>query len=112
MIFRTKNAKISEWFWGWFLIAPTIVGLIILNIIPAIQSFYLSFFKSGDFGRGNIFVGFANYEKMLSDPQVWYAVINTLKYTILVVPLSVFLSAVIAVMLNNNIEGQNSYRAI
>lgn len=112
MISRRKNSTINEWFWGWFLIAPTIIGLIILNIIPAIQSFYLSFFKSGDFGRGNIFVGLANYEKMLSDTQVWYAVLNTLKYTVLVVPLSIFLSAIIAVMLNNNIKGQNSYRAI
>ncbi len=71
MISRRKNSTINEWFWGWFLIATTIIGLIILNIIPAIQSFYLSFFKSGDFGRGNIFVGLANYEKMLSDTQVW-----------------------------------------
>lgn len=107
-----NKARLNEWFWGWFLIAPTILGLIILNIIPAFQSFYLSFFKSGDFGKGNLFVGLANYEKLIHDTQVWHAVINTIKYTLLVVPVGVFLSAVIAVMLNNNIKGQNAYRAI
>lgn len=98
--------------WGWFLAAPTVIGLVILNIIPAIQTFYLSFFKSGDFGRGNIFVGLENYRKLINDTQVWYAVRNTLLYTLLVVPASVFLAAVIAVLLNKNIKGKSIYRSI
>ncbi len=113
---RMKNqlskAKINEWCWGWFLIAPTVIGLIILNIIPAIQTCYLSFFKSGDFGKGNIFVGLANYEKLIKDAQVWSAVGNTLLYTLLVVPISVFISAIIAVLLNRNLKGQSIYRGI
>ncbi|HHV99426.1 MAG TPA: sugar ABC transporter permease [Clostridiaceae bacterium] len=109
---RIGKNRISEWLWGWFLIAPTTIGLIILNIIPAIQSFYMSFFKIGDFGVNNEFVGLANYEKMFNDPQVWRAVINTLRYTVLVVPVSIFLSAVIAVILNSNIKGQDIYRSI
>ena len=31
--------------WGWFLIAPTLIGLLILNIIPVIQTFIMSFQK-------------------------------------------------------------------
>lgn len=107
-----KKVKINEWLWGWFLAAPTVIGLVILNIIPAIQTFYLSFFKSGDFGRGNIFVGLENYRKLINDTQVWYAVRNTLLYTLLVVPASVFLAAVIAVLLNKNIKGKSIYRSI
>jgi len=112
MIYGKKKTKINEWLWGWFLIAPTVIGLVILNIIPAIQTFYLSFFKSGDFGRGNIFVGLENYRKLINDTQVWYAVRNTLLYTLLVVPVSVFLAAVIAVLLNKNIKGKGIYRSI
>ena len=112
MIYGKKKTKKNEWLWGWFLIAPTVIGLVILNIIPAIQTFYLSFFKSGDFGRGNIFVGLENYRKLINDTQVWYAVRNTLLYTLLVVPVSVFLAAVIAVLLNKNIKGKGIYRSI
>lgn len=107
-----NKSKLNEWFWGWFLIAPTVIGLIILNIYPAIQTFYMSFFKSGDFGRNNIFIGFGNYQRMFNDHQVWYAVLNTFKYTILVVPLGVFISAILAVLMNNKLKGQNLYRAI
>lgn len=71
----------SEWKWAWFMIAPTMIGLIVLNIIPIFQTLYLSFFKSGAFGKGNIFVGLENYVTLIHDPQVMYAVRNTLVYT-------------------------------
>lgn len=109
---RTRKTEINEWFWGWFLIAPTVIGLLVLNIFPAIQTFYLSFFKSGDFGKGNIFVGAENYTKMLHDPQVWFSVLNTLKYTLLVVPGSVILAMLLAVLLNNKLKGRHFYRAV
>lgn len=42
----------SEWKWAWFMIAPTMIGLIVLNIIPIFQTLYLSFFKSGASEKG------------------------------------------------------------
>nr|WP_272505986.1 sugar ABC transporter permease [Natronobacillus azotifigens] len=98
--------------WGWFFIAPTMIGLLILNIIPIFQTLYLSLFQSGDFGRGDIFVGFDNYIRMFNDPQVWHAVRNTLVYTLLVIPISIAISLVIAVLLNEKIRGRTIYRTI
>lgn len=42
---KLKNAKHNEWMWGYILVAPTVIGLLILNIIPLIQTFILSFQK-------------------------------------------------------------------
>ncbi len=103
---------LNEWKWGYLMVAPTIMGLIILNIIPIIQTVYLSFFKSGAFGRGNIFVGLKNYKIMLSDIQTWYAVRNTLVYTCLTVPAAIAIALVIAVVLNRQIRGKGIYRTI
>jgi len=102
----------NEWIWAWFLIAPTTIGLIVLNIIPIFQTAYLSFFKSGDFGRNHIFVGLDNYARMFQDPQVWQAVVNTLVYTLLVVPVSIAFAMLIAVLLNRPIRGRSLYRTI
>lgn len=102
----------NEWYWAWFFIAPTIIGLVILNIIPIFQTVYMSFFKSGDFGKSNIFIGFDNYIKMFGDPQVWHAVANTLLYTLLVVPVSIALAMLLAVLLNGKIRGKSLYRTI
>jgi multiple sugar transport system permease protein len=107
-----SKRTLNRWLWGWFLIAPTIIGLTILNIIPMLQTLYLSFFRSGDFGRGNIFIGIDNYKKMFSDIQVWYAVRNTLIFTITVVPFSVIIAILLAVLLNSKLMGKGIYRTI
>ncbi|QNK39105.1 carbohydrate ABC transporter permease [Caproicibacter fermentans] len=107
-----SKKAVNEWCWGWFFIAPTIIGLIALNIIPIIQTFVLSFYKSGDFGKGNIFVGFANYTKMFADTQVWGAVANTLLYTLSVVPVTIIISLILAVWLDGKVHGQSVFRTI
>jgi multiple sugar transport system permease protein len=99
-------------FWGWVLILPTMVGLIILNIYPMIKTIYQSFCKTGDFGRGNIFIGTANYAKLFSDPEVWQATLNTFKYMVVEVPFSVIIALVLAVLLNRNMVGKSVYRTI
>lgn len=114
MIRKTKISKRmwNEWFWGWLLVFPTIIGLLILNIIPIFQTLYLSFFKSGAFGKGNTFVGLENYQKMFADSQVWDAVRNTLGYTCLVVPVTIVLALLLAVALNGSLKGKGIYRTI
>ena len=66
---RTKRER-SEFLWGWLFILPTTIGLIVLNIIPIFQTIYQSFFKTGDFGKGNIFIGLQNYQKVFADKDL------------------------------------------
>lgn len=68
----TSQAR-NEFIWGWAFILPTMLGLIILNIYPIFKTIYESFFKTGDFGKGNIFIGFDNYVKLFHDAEVWQA---------------------------------------
>lgn len=98
--------------WGWFLILPTVLGLLVLNIYPMIMTLYQSFCKTGDFGRGNIFIGLRNYTKLLSDASVIQALFNTFKYTLAEVPFSVLIALVLAAMLNRKIVGRSAYRTI
>lgn len=109
---RISRIKLNEWQWGWCLIAPTIIGLLILNIIPIFQTIYITFFKSGDFGRGNVFIGLENYIALFSDSQVLQAIINTFSYALLVVPSTIVLSMIVAVLLNTEISGRSFYRTV
>ena len=102
----------NEFVWGWAFIFPTMLGLIVLNIIPIFQTIYQSFFKTGDFGKGNIFIGMENYIKMFGDAEVWQAVINTFKYAIVEVPFSIAIALVLAVLLNRKMMGVSAYRTI
>ena len=109
---KVTSRERSEFRWGWAFIIPTMLGLIILNIIPIFQTIYKSFFQTGDFGRGNIFVGLENYQTMFADSQVWQALINTIKYAIVEVPFSIAISLVLAVLLNRKMKGRSVYRTI
>lgn len=102
----------NEFVWGWIFILPTMIGLIVLNIYPIFKTIYESFFKTGDFGRGNIFIGVENYTKMFGDGEVWQALINTFKYAIVEVPFSIIISLVLAVLLNRKMKGRAVYRTI
>ena len=98
--------------YGWAFIFPTMLGLIVLNIYPIFLTIYQSFCKTGDFGKGNIFIGFENYSKMIQDPEVWQSLVNTFKYAIIEVPFSICISLVLAVFLNRKIKFRSGYRTI
>lgn len=102
----------SEFIWGWLFILPTVIGLIVLNIIPIFQTIYQSFFRTGDFGFGNVFVGIQNYKSLFVDADIWQALINTFKYAIVEVPFSIMIALVLAVLLNKKIVGKSFYRTV
>ena len=110
--FKMTPRQKSEWIWGWLFIFPTIFGLVVLNIYPIIKTVIESFYKTGDFGKGNKFVGFANYAKILKDPVVLQAIINTFKYAIVEVPFSIAIALVLAVFLNRKLKGRSFYRSV
>lgn len=109
---KTTKAAFYETVWGWAFAFPTMLGLIILNIYPIFNTIYQSFFKTGDFGKGNIFVGLANYKTVFGDGAVWQSLINTFKYAIVEVPFSIAIALVLAVLLNRKMKGRSAYRTI
>lgn len=110
--YKNSNQRKNEFLWGWLFIMPTMIGLLILNIIPIFRTIGQSFYKTGDFGKGNTFVGLKNYTKLFNDPIVWQSLWNTVKYVIVEVPFSIIIALVIAVLLNEKIKGRTLFRTI
>ena len=109
---KMTAAEKNEAIWAWAFVTPTVLGLIILNFYPIFNTIYQSFCKTGDFGKGNTFIGFANYAAVLKDSEVWQSLWNTVKYAIIEVPFSVCIALVLAVFLNGKIKGKSIYRTI
>lgn len=109
---KMSKAQKNEAIWGLAFVAPTMIGLIVLNFYPIIYTVYQSFCKTGDFGIGNTFVGVTNYVNVLSSGEFWSSLLNTLKYAIIEVPFSVVLALVLAVFLNRKIAFRGGYRTI
>lgn len=98
--------------WGWLFVAPTMIGLIVLNFYPIINTVYQSFCKTGDFGKGNKFVGLANYGVVLKASETWQSLWNTVKYALIEVPFGIVIALILAVLLNKKIAGRSVYRTI
>lgn len=108
-------AQKREAAWGWAFIIPTMLGLFILNFYPIVNTIYQSFFKTGDFGLGNVFIGLKNYQDLLfgsGKTELWQSLWNTIKYALIEVPLSVVISMLLAVLLNRKMKGRSVYRTI
>lgn len=102
----TEDAK-----WGYLLVAPTILGLIILNVYPFIQTLILSFSTTHPFGIYEL-SGVENYVQMFGNGEFWKATWNSIYFCILTVPLGIFLALLTAVLLNAKITGKTTFRAI
>ena len=109
---KMTAAQKNEAMWGWLFVFPPMLGLAVLNFYPIFNTVWQSFCKTGDFGKGNIFIGLANYTKVLQASETWQSLWNTIKYAIIEVPFSVVISLILAVFLNRKMHGRSVYRTI
>ena len=71
---------------GGLLVAPALALLFLMNIFPLLWSFGLSFFSyRANRARAPTWVGLDNYAKVLSDPDVWDRLHNTIILVIMTV---------------------------
>ena len=90
---------------------PALVIIIVFRLVPIVLSFVVSFYEWTINGAGD-FIGFANYQKLLTDPEFWQSMLNTLYLVIFVVPLSLFLSLVFANFLNGITKLRAFFRTV
>lgn len=105
-----KKSK-SDMFWGYLMIFPTILGLIVLNIYPFIETIIMSLSSTKDFGKYE-FSGIENYITMFSSQEFWKATWNSVWFCVLTVPVGIFFALILAVLLNAKIKGRSIFRTI
>ncbi len=108
---RLSAAERREENWGWIMVAPTIIGLFVLNIWPFIQTIYTSFCEHLGFGKYK-FIGVQNYIDMFSSAEFWKATWNTVWFCILTVPVGMMLALFVAMLLNTKVKFKGGFRTI
>ena len=81
---------------GWAMTAPALTAIALFFVVPAIASLILSFTDFDIYALADLsnlrFIGFDNYQRLLTNPLFWQAMRNTLWFVVLGVPLIVALS--------------------
>ncbi len=92
-------------------ILPALIIVIAFRTIPILSSFAASFMDY-DIGGFHGFVGFSNYQRMLTDARFWQSVMNTVFYVIFVVPIGIMFPLFLAMLLRGKLAGKGVYRTI
>ena len=101
-----------EYKYGYAFIAPMLIGFIIFVLIPVIATFYLSFCKYSLL-RGRSWCGWDNYIKIFTnDPTFKDSVLNTLEFTVLLIPTNMVLCLGLAMLLYKNMKGVGFFRTM
>ena len=104
-LFNKKNLTIFAF------TSPWVIGFLSFGIYPIIISFYYSLCQY-DVLREPMFIGLENYRTILyEDAYFWKTIWNTLYYTIFRVPINIFLSLLIAILLNRTLKASGLIRA-
>ncbi len=104
---KTNSLKIAPYLF----IAPAIIYLLIVTIIPAIMALPISFTNWSALSSNMSFVGLENYSRLLHDPEFKRSLIVMSKFFIFV-PLNMFFGLMLAMLLNNKLKGMTIFRVI
>ena len=97
---------------GYAFLSPWLIGFLVFTLIPFVVSIYLSFTRY-EVVSSPVWVGTANYGEMFSrDPIFWKALVITLKYAAVAVPLGTVAGVGLALLLNADIRGMSVYRTL
>ena len=89
----------------YLLILPALIFVLIFKIYPILSVSAGSFFRKGVFT-------FKTYQMLFRDKVFWNSVAVTLRMNIVMIPLQVILSMVLALLVNNKVKGIGVFRSI
>jgi len=108
---RWERLAYNENFWAYLFLTPTIIGLLVFSVGPILAALYFSLTK-WNVVSAPIWQGVANYQKLLRDALFWTALRNTFRYMLGFIPLSMSVSLVLAVALNQRVRLQSLFRTL
>ncbi|MCJ8311295.1 MAG: sugar ABC transporter permease, partial [Hyphomicrobiales bacterium] len=99
---------------AWVFVAPTIFLLLAINIFPLIWTIRLSFtnYKANRIGREVKEIGLRNYERILTDTDIWLNMQATAHFLIWTIVLQVLIGFTLAWLINKKFKGNDLWTTI
>jgi sn-glycerol 3-phosphate transport system permease protein len=94
------------------LVAPQLAVTVVFFFWPAFDSLRLSLYRASPFGDRMIFIGAANFERLLSDPAYFRSVATSFLFSALVTVAGMAVALLLASLANAKIRGLALYRAL
>jgi multiple sugar transport system permease protein len=100
---RSDRTQPERFWYPYLLIAPTMITLIVVSLIPFLYAAFLSV-HDVRYGRVEGFVGFDNYAALLVDGRFWNSMWVAFTFIMIAVPIEFMLGLTGALILNQGIK--------
>lgn len=107
-----KTATFQGYLIPALLLAPQLAITLVFFYWPASQAVWQSFLVEDAFGTSTQFVWFENYKELLSRPEYYRALWNTIVFSTLVTTFSLSIALLLAVMADRQIRGQGAFTTL
>ena len=98
-----NNSKVKELLRALLYLSPALLVILVFHLYPVVKTLDMSFYTKFNYYKNIVFErGLDNYQYLINDSEFWIALKNTLMFVIGVVPLSIALSLIIALLLSKN----------
>jgi len=97
---------------AYLFILPTAILLAALAVYPFIQATIDSFYRINMMTRDTVFVGFANYARLLTEPDIVQSFIRTLIWIVANLAVQVVFGVAIALLLDAPLKGRTLARGL
>ncbi|WP_298840575.1 carbohydrate ABC transporter permease [uncultured Roseobacter sp.] len=99
---------------AWIFVAPTIFLLLAINIFPLIWTINLSFtnFRANRLNREVDYVGLRNYERILTDTDIWLNMQATAHFLFWTIFFQVLIGFTLAYLINKKFKGNDLWTTI
>ncbi|MFF2621395.1 carbohydrate ABC transporter permease [Oerskovia jenensis] len=94
----------------WVFLAPALVWLMLFSFWPSINTVRMAFTNARPLGRSEEYVGFENFSYILRDDQVVGALLNSVVFMIVCLPLLTILPLLIALLVEKKLPGIAFFR--
>jgi multiple sugar transport system permease protein len=91
-------------------VGPMLLLIFTVVLWPVVEMIRTSLLKISSSGKDKGFVGLANYEELLANPNLPGAFIRTISWVLIVVALTIFISLFLAQLLNADFPGRRYVR--
>ena len=112
--FARKIKGLSDRAIAWIFITPTIIILLAVNIFPLIWTIWLSFtnYKANRPNADVKWIGLRNYERILTDSDIWLTMQATAHFLIWTLVLQVLIGFALAWLINQKFKGNDLWTTI
>ncbi len=104
--------KAHRWYSPWILVFPALLWLTVFTVWPSLNTIRLSFTNAMPLGGQTDYIGFKNFERLFDDPQLGMALMNSVVFMILCLPLLVMLPLLLALLVEKPLKGIGFFRTV